>query len=468
MKLSFHGAARTVTGSKHIVHIGTEKKLLLDCGMFQGMGKDTIRLNSEWGFEPSELTYVIISHAHVDHIGLLPKLVKDGYHGKIFCTVASEPLIRVLLLDSAKIQQDDVRYHSRHVATESNPSQGPLYTEADAMEVFPMLVPIDYNVDYEIEKGINLKYTDAGHILGSAVVNLTIEEDGKTVRLCFSGDVGRYGDTILNSPEVFPQADFIIMESTYGDRLHHLATVAYDKILHQIQHTCIEKKGKLIIPAFSLGRTQELLYILNRFELENRLPPVHYYVDSPLSLQITDITKQFPQCFNKHVRKQLEADEDVFDFKGLKTIKSAEQSISLNTTPEPCVIISASGMAEAGRVKHHIKHAISNARNTILFSGYCEPHSLGGRIRSGARQVRIYGELFDVNAEIDALESLSAHGDYEDLCQWLACQDVKQVRKLFLVHGEYETQLNFKDRLIRKGFSDVSIPAQHEMIGLGI
>jgi metallo-beta-lactamase family protein len=468
MKISFHGAARTVTGSKHMIHINPDKKILLDCGLFQGMGKETISLNSTWGFEPKEIDHVIISHAHIDHIGLLPRLVKDGYNAKIYCTDASEELIRLLLLDSARIQEADVAYVNKLRKREGRAQVEPLYTEDDAHDVFALLETVPYNTVHKVDDDVELLYTDCGHILGSAAVNLKINEQGKEVRITFSGDVGRYSDIILRSPQVFPQADFIIMESTYGDSLHDFITTASEKLLKQIVDTCLGKKGKLVIPAFSLGRTQELLYLLNRLELERRLPALNYYVDSPLSIKTTEIVKRHPECFNRHVKKLLERDEDVFAFKGLKYIRDVEDSIALNVSRDPCVIISASGMAEAGRVKHHIKHVVADEQNTIMLSGYCEPNSLGGRLKSGAKEVRIFGRTYPVKATIDSIETLSAHGDYEDLCQWLACQDPHQVQKLFLVHGEYPVQINFRERLLRKGFTDVEIPAQHQVIGLGI
>ncbi len=467
MKISFHGAAQTVTGSKHIIHLSSGKKILLDCGMFQGMGKDTVRLNSEWGFEPADISCVIISHAHIDHIGLLPKLVKDGYRGKIFCTTATENLMKILLLDSARIQEADIRYANRRREREHRELIEPLYTEEDAKEVFPLLHMIEYNRPYEIDDDIELLYTDCGHILGSAAVNLTLREKGKEVRLTFSGDIGRYRDLILRSPEVFPQADYIIMESTYGDKLHELVTPSADRLLSHIVDTCLKKKGKLIIPAFSVGRTQEVLYLLNRLETEHRLPPINYYVDSPMSIEVTEVIKQHPQCFNRDVQTLLRKDEDVFAFKGLKYVRDVEDSMALNESTEPCVIISASGMAEAGRVKHHIKHNIENPKATILFVGYCEPYSLGGRLKNGAEEVTIYGVRYGVKSHIASIDSLSAHGDYDDMSQWLACQDPAQVRKLFLVHGEPDVQVKFKERLLRKGFKDVIIPRLHETIGLG-
>lgn len=467
MKISFHGAARTVTGSKHLLHINPDKKILLDCGMFQGMGKDTLALNSDWGFEPPELSHVILSHAHIDHVGLLPKLVKDGYKGKIFCTPATASLVKLLLIDSAHIQEMDANYINRQRDKEHRPHITPLYTEADALAVFPMLETIAYGEHYKVDDGVELMYTDCGHILGSAAINLRIREQGKLTTLAFSGDVGRYRDMILRSPAQFPQADYIILESTYGDKLHDLVTVANDKLLHHIVETCLERKGKLIIPAFSLGRTQEVLYMLNRLELERRLPPLDYYVDSPLSIKITDTVKRYPDYFNGNVQTLLKKDDDVFAFKGLKYIEDVEDSIALNSRKEPCVIISASGMAEAGRVKHHIANNIEDARNTILFTGYCEPQSLGGRLKQNPAEIGIFGKKFEVRAGIAEITSLSAHGDYDDLCQWLACQDPRDVKKLFLVHGEYEVQVKFRERLIRKGFDDVVIPSLHQEIGLG-
>jgi len=435
--------------------------------MFQGMGRETMRLNSEWGFEPAEIDYVVISHAHIDHIGLLPRLVKDGYAGKIYCTPPTAALAGILLRDSARIQEADVQHVNRRRDREGRPPVEPLYTEEDALRVLGLLETVDYQQPVRIDPDIELMYTDCGHIIGSAAVHLKIREHDKEARLTFSGDVGRYRDVILRSPDTFPQADYIIMESTYGDKLHELAQPAADKLLAHIRHTCLEKKGRLVIPAFSVGRTQELLFLLNRLELERRLPELPYYVDSPLSISATELVKRYPENFNSHVQQLLRKDEDVFKFRGLEYIREAADSIRLNSTKEPCVIISASGMAEAGRVKHHIAHSIGNPANTILITGYCEPESLGGRLRRGARQVSIFGTHYEVKAEVAAIESLSAHGDYEDLSQWLACQDPQQVRKLFLVHGEYDVQVSFRDRLIRKGFLDVEIPALHQEIGLG-
>lgn len=467
MKIAFHGAARTVTGSKHLLTINPNKKVLLDCGMFQGLGIDTVSLNNEWGFEPSEIDHVILSHAHVDHIGLLPKLIKDGYAGKIFCTPATASLAKILLIDSAKIQEADAAYINRLRDKERRKHVEPLYTEDDAALVFPLFETVPYNEHFRIDDQIELMFTDAGHIIGSAAVNLKIKENGKITRLTFSGDIGRYRDMILKSPQVFPQADYIILESTYGDRLHDMVTTATDKLLEHINKTCIEQKGKLILPAFSLGRTQEILFMLNHLELERRLPDIPYYVDSPLSIKITETAKRYTDYFNGNVQNLLKIDRDIFSFKGLKYIDKVEDSIALNGMPGPAVIVSSSGMAEAGRVKHHIANNIDDGRNTILLTGYCEPESLGGRLKKKPEQIRIFGKIFPVKAAIDEITTLSAHGDYEDMSQWLACQDPREVNKLFLVHGEYDVQVNFRDRLIKKGFMDVQIPQLHQEIGLG-
>jgi metallo-beta-lactamase family protein len=461
MKLSFHGAAQTVTGSKHLLTLNNGTKILFDCGLFQGMGRDTVPLNQQWGFEPSEVKYVLLSHAHIDHSGLLPKLVKDGFNGKIFCTAATKDLANILLLDSAEIQRDDAAYSNKKRAKRGEPLIEPLYSVENAKAVLPLMQDVKYGVWTTIEKGLEVLYTDAGHIIGSASVHLRITQDGKTEQVTFSGDVGRYGDAILKSPDVFPQADHIIIESTYGNKLHEDVFSTADKFLHWIEKTCVKKKGKLIIPAFSVGRTQELLYLLNQLELEKRLPKVPVYVDSPLSKEATDVVKSHPEGFNKYIKKLLLTDSDPFDFHGLNFIESAEESKRLNLLPQPCIIISASGMADAGRIKHHIKNNIGDTKNTILIVGYSEPNSLGGRLMNGEKRVRIFREEYDVKAEVGIMRSMSAHGDYDDLCQFLACQDPSLVSNLFIVHGEYEVQLEFQRRLRKKGFRNVEVPAMH-------
>lgn len=466
MKIAFHGAARTVTGSKHLLTLKNGRKYLLDCGMFQGLGPETDVFNRTWGFNPQEVDFLILSHAHVDHCGLIPKLVKDGFNGKIFCTPATKELSGILMEDSANIQQEDIKYANKRRVAEGHSYLQPLYDVEDAKTSLDLFSTVEYDQWMQIDESVQIMFADAGHIVGSASVHLLISENGKQTRLTFSGDVGRYRDVLLKSPETFPQADYIIIESTYGNSLHDAASSTPDLLLPWIEKTCIQKKGKLIIPAFSVGRTQEILFSLNQLELENRLPDVDYFVDSPLSTAITETVKKYGHLFNKNIQKILETDADPFSFKGLKYIRSVDESKSLNYRNEPCVIISASGMAEAGRVKHHISNSIENSRNSILLVGYCEPHSLGGRLIAGATEVNIFGVQHEVHAEVGSIRSMSAHGDYEDLSQFLVCQDPRNVKKLFLVHGEYDVQQAFRDRLIKKGFTDVEIPERHYEIGL--
>lgn len=466
MKIAFHGAARTVTGSKHLITLKSGKKILLDCGMFQGMGRETDSLNRDFGFDAAEVDHMLLSHAHIDHSGLIPRLVKLGYKGAIWCTDATKDLTEVLLMDSAEIQEDDVKFTNKKRAKEGLPYIHPLYTVEDAKRSLDHLKPVKYQQWFRVCDEVEAMFTDAGHIIGSAAVHLRIKENGKTVQLTFSGDIGRYGDAILRSPDTFPQADYIIMESTYGSTLHADAVPSDDALVEHIRNTCQVKKGKLIIPAFSVGRTQELLYALNRAQLAGKLPKVDIFVDSPLSMEATEVVKSHPECFNKTVAKMLETDHDPFGFPGLRYVKSVDESKGLNFRREPCVIISASGMAEAGRVKHHIANNIDDPRNTILIVGYCEPESLGGRLMRGAEEVSIFGTRYEVKAEVEIIRSMSAHGDYEDLRQWLACQEPREIRKLFLVHGEYEVQTAFRDWLLKKGFQDVEIPQRHYEIGL--
>ncbi len=466
MRLAFHGAAQTVTGSKHLLSLKNGKNILLDCGMFQGMGKETDPLNRNFGFDPATVSYLLLSHAHIDHCGLIPKLVKEGFRGKIFCTPATRDLVAVLLEDSANIQRDDTRFINKRRAKQDLPPIQPLYTADDVKLALPLITTVGYGSWFNIEEGIDVLYTDAGHITGSASVHIRVKENGKTQQLSFSGDVGRYGDMILRSPDIFPQADHIVIESTYGDKLHEDAFNTPDQILGWIQKTCVEKKGKLIIPAFSVGRTQELLYFMNQLSLDNKLPQLPIYVDSPLSMEATQVVRSHPENFNKAIKKVLEKDDDPFDFPGVKFIESADESKRLNTLPQPCVIISASGMADAGRIKHHIMNNISDSRNTILMVGYCEPNSLGGKLMNGAKEVRIFGEHFKVIAEVGSMRSMSAHGDYDDLCQFLACQDNEAVKTVSIVHGEYAVQQEFQRRLQKKGFRDVRVPAMHQEYGL--
>jgi metallo-beta-lactamase family protein len=467
MKITFHGAAQTVTGSKHLLTLDNGKMILLDCGMFQGHGTDSDVLNRSFGFNPAEVDYVVLSHAHIDHSGLLPLLVKQGFRGTIISTPATRDLCKILLLDSAYIQESDTAYlNKKRVKNGGKKLIEPLYTTEDAYKALSMFRTVKYRTEFELFKGVKLFYTDAGHIIGSAAVHLDIMENGKLTKISFSGDVGRYGDLILKSPETFRQADYILLESTYGDSLHEEIVPTEEVLLKIILDTCIDRKGKLIIPAFSIGRTQELLYHLNNLNLHGKLPLIPVYVDSPLSEKATLVVKTHPWNFNEKVQEIMEHDDDPFDFPGLRFIEDVEESKALNFKKEPCIIISASGMAEAGRVKHHIKNNITKAQNTILLVGYSEPGSLAGRLNAGMDIVSIFGEKFPVIAKVESIQSMSAHGDQKDLLQFIGNQQASILKTIFLVHGDYQTQLIFKDKLLEVGYRDVEIPKLHESFRL--
>lgn len=466
MRITFHGAARCVTGSKHLLELNSGTKILLDCGMFQGNPKESDALNRHFGFSPVQINYVLLSHAHIDHCGLIPRLVAEGFTGKVYCTPATYDLAKILLLDSAKIHENDVLYLNKKLAEEGKPLVEALYTTDDVYRALFYFTMVPWGQTVKLEEGVEFTFTDVGHIIGSAAINLSITENGQQKRIMFSGDVGRYDDEILNAPQPFPAADFVVLESTYGDSLHEDTTMSDRRLLEIITETCVKKKGKLIIPAFSVGRTQELVYALNRLEISKALPNIDFYVDSPLSTLATEVMKQHSECYNQRILQYMQRDPEPFNFKRLHYITEVEDSIALNSIEGPCVIISASGMADAGRVKHHIRHNIGSSRNTILIVGYCEPRSLGGKLMNGDTEVTIYGKPYSVNAKVEVMRTLSAHADYQDLIRFVTVNPAQNVKRLFLVHGEYEVQQNFRDKLHNKAFKNISIPEMHESFEL--
>lgn len=462
MEIQFFGAARTVTGSKHLIELASGTRFLLDCGLFQG--KDSQEHNHDFGFDPASLDFVILSHAHIDHSGLIPRLVNKGFIGPIYCTPATRDLCAVMLEDSAHIQENDVKYVNLRRIKRGEAPLKPLYSVADARKAMNQFVSVPYQQSFEISPEVKLLFSDAGHILGSAMVNLTVREGEGWKKILFTGDIGRYGGSILKDPEPVEQADIILMEATYGDRLHDDLDLSNASLLRIIRETCVEKKGKLVIPAFSLGRTQELVYALDQLENAGKLPHIPVFVDSPLSINATNIMRAHPECFNERLQEYLKRDSDPFGFNKLYYIQDVQLSKKINESNDPCIIISASGMAEAGRIKHHLANTINHARNTVLLVGYAEPFSLAGKIRSGAREVKIFGEEYRVQADVEVLDSYSAHGDYEEMLRFLTCQHPKKVKKLILVHGEYETQLHFEDRLREVGFDHIVIPAKNDVV----
>jgi metallo-beta-lactamase family protein len=466
MRLKFIGATETVTGSKHLVLTDSGSQLLLDCGLYQGEGRATDELNRHLGVHPSAIDAVLLSHAHIDHSGNLPLLCKEGFKGPIYCTPATYDVCEILLVDSAHIHESDVAYINKRKKAKGQAPIEPLYTVHDAERCLQQFETVKFDTDFKVNSEISAYFSANGHIIGSAAINLTANESGKITKLCFTGDIGRYNDPLLKAPEVFQQADYIICESTYGDRLHDVAENAEQHILSLINETCVEKKGKLIVPAFSLGRTQEILFVLDGLKNKGLLPNIPVYVDSPLSSKATAVVKKHPESFNEHLQQYIKDDPEPFCFDGLTFIEEAEDSKKLNSLSEPCVIISASGMGDAGRVKHHISNNVGDPNNAILFTGYCAPGTLGDRLLSGAKDVRIYGDTFSVKARIEGIKTLSAHGDYSEMLRFLSCQDIKKVKSIFLVHGEEAPKLAWRDHLKAAGYLSVIIPSPAEVIEL--
>jgi len=463
MKIKFIGAAREVTGSKHLITTKDGKRILLDCGMFQGKGLETDAKNRDLGFDPETVDHIILSHAHIDHSGLIPYLYKRGFRGSIICTNATRDLCSIMLADSAHIQELDVKWFNKKRARQGLPPIEPIYNQEDAENCMDLFISVAYNRRFYIDDKINVKFTNNGHLLGSSVVNLEINENGKKIHIAFTGDIGRPSNYILRSPDPFPQCDYLIAESTYGNRLHPQVEQSEKEFLEIVKETCIEKKGKLIIPAFSIGRTQELVFLLNNFYNQHLLPRIEVFVDSPLSVNATEIYRMHSDSLNKNVKEILKFDNDPFGFNSLHYIKNVEESKALNTYDKPCIIISASGMMEAGRIKHHVANNIENPRNTILIVGYCTPTSLGARIQQpGLREISIFGEIHPVNAKICKIEAFSGHGDYKEMIDFLKCQSPELIKKTFLVHGDYESQIFYRERLQQVGFRSVEIPDEKQ------
>ena len=460
MKIQFFGAAQRVTGSKHLITTDKGTKILLDCGLFQGI--NTSELNLQFGFDPKEIDVLILSHAHIDHTGLVPRLIRKGFQGEIYATHATKDLCEIMLYDSAFIQEKDLGRVNERRQKRGEPLLELLYNVDDVKKALSLIKTVDYHEPFYLEEGVKAEYFDAGHLLGSASIYMTFEEENATKTLCFTGDVGRPNDKILRSPEAFPQADYIICESTYGDKLHEPEVDMKAHLLQIVHDTCVARRGKLIIPAFAVDRTQELVYALDQLESEGRLPKVQVYIDSPLSVKATMVMRQNEECFNPDILSYIKHDGDAFDFDNLHYISDVNESKALNNHKEPCIIISSSGMAEAGRIKHHIANNVEDSKNTILIVGYCSPESLGAVLKSRPDTVKIFGETHQLNAKVEVMDSFSAHADYAELIQYLKCQDASKVSKLFLVHGELPTQLAFKNRLLLSGFNEVLIPAQAE------
>lgn len=462
MKIKFLGAAREVTGSKHLITTVQGKKILLDCGMFQGKGLETDAMNRELGFTPSEIDHIILTHAHIDHSGLIPYVYKLGFKGSVICTNATRDLCAIMLADSGFIQEHDTHTFNKRRIKKGLDQVEPIYTQADAVASMKLFIGVPNEMKFRIDDNIKVRFTNTGHLLGSGVAGIQIIEKGLTKNVAYTGDIGRMSNRILDSPKPFSQADFLITESTYGDRLHDDHQEVENELLNIVRQTCVDKGGKLIIPAFSIGRTQEIVYSLDKFYNDGRLPRIDVFVDSPLAVNATSVFRMHPECFNKEILKVMETNPDPFGFNTLFYITSREDSKKLNDHKKPCVIISASGMMEAGRVKHHLANCISDPKNTVLAVGYCAPSTLGARILEGAKEVSIHGTVYEVKADIKKLDSFSGHGDYKEMLHFLDCQKKDMIEKTFIVHGEYKTQQNYAARMVGEGYRNVEIPAKND------
>lgn len=466
MNIQFCGAARQVTGSAHLITLKNGFKILLDCGLYQGSAKYMKDFNSKWLFQPNKVDCVILSHAHIDHSGRLPKLIKDGFKGKIYSTHATRSLCAIMLLDSAKIQERDAEYANKWRKRKGKKAnKKPLYKTQHVKKTMNRFVTMGYDHWFSVHPDVEVVFKDAGHILGSASVSLRIREGKKTTTIGFTGDIGRPDRPILRDPQPMPKADFIISESTYGDRLHDEAPGEKKRMLKIIQETCVKKKGKLIIPAFSIGRTQEVVHMLDQLAHAGQLPKIPVYVDSPLAINATKIFGIHPECYDDDLNEYLLTDKDPFGFRNLHYIRAVEDSKRLNELKGPAIIISASGMMNAGRVKHHLFNNIENPKATFLIVGYCADGTPGAQLRKGAPELYLFGEIKKVRARIEVMDSFSAHGDKNEMLSLLSNQR-KSNKKIFLVHGNLATQKAYRTILRDAGFKNVMIPRLGQTVPL--
>jgi metallo-beta-lactamase family protein len=466
MKIKFCGAAREVTGSSHLLTLDNGFTILLDCGLYQGNSDALETFNDSWLFEPAKIDCMVLSHAHIDHTGKMPKLVKDGFIGPIYSTHATRGLSAIMLLDSAGIQEKDAQYDNKKRQKQGKIANvEPLYDTDDVTQTMKQFASYSYDRWFSIHPSVEVFFADAGHILGSASVTLKITEGGKTTMFGFTGDVGRPNRPILRDPMPMPPLDYLICESTYGDRLHQEAPQETDRFIKIIRETCVQKRGKVIIPAFSVGRTQEIVYMLDKLANDDILPHIPVYVDSPLSVDATDVFISHPECFDEDLHKYMMHDANPFGFKDLHYIKKVEDSKALNELKGPCIIIASSGMANAGRVKHHIFNNIEDPTCTILIVGYASPNTPAGQLRAGVDYLRLFSVEKRVNARVEVMDSFSAHGDYKEIIDFIKNQK-QSLKKMFLVHGDYDTQQVFEKTLNTEGFRNVMIPKLGEEIVL--
>ena len=443
------------------------KTVLLDCGMYHGRREEARDRNRHFPFNPADISAVVLSHAHIDHSGNLPGLVKQGFQGPIYCTKATRSLCEVMLRDSAFIQEKDAEYINKKNKKKHLYPVEPLYRERDVDETLPLLHDFDYGVSFPVSDNIACRFEDAGHILGSSAVSLSLKENSSKLTLAFTGDLGRPNLPILRDPVFIGDADYLISESTYGGRFHKPVEEMGAQLLEPILRA-YDRKGKIVIPAFSVGRTQEIVYVLHRLSVEGKIDRIPVFVDSPLSVNVTDVFKKHPECFDKETLDILSSprDNDPFGFDRLTYIRSVEESKELNDREGPFIIIAASGMCEAGRIVHHLANAVSDPRNIILIVGYQAENTLGKKLVMREPVVNIHGEPREVKAEVVVLNSFSGHADKNELLAYMSNFDRKRVRKVFLVHGDLDQAEKLGNGLQQGGFDGIVIPSRGDSIGL--
>lgn len=463
MRIEFCGGAQTVTGSQHLLEVNGHR-ILLECGLFQGRRQESFERNINFCFDPATIDAMVLSHAHIDHSGNIPSFVRRGFTGPVYATHASEDLCRIMLRDSAFLQERDIHWANKIRARKKQPPVEPLYGMRDVEQAITQFRGKDYDVPFEVCDGVTATFRDAGHMLGSAGVLLQIEEEGRKIRFGFSGDIGRTEVPILRDPNAIRDVDAMIVESTYGNRLHSPREDTEDELADII--TQVSKSGgKVIIPAFAVGRTQVLVYVLHRLFDQGRIPDMPVYVDSPLAVAATQVFREHPECFDEETfRHFIDDDADPFGFGRLQYVKEVSESKKLNSLTFPHIIISASGMAEGGRILHHLRNNIGDARSVILFVGYAAENTLARRIMDGNREVKIFGEPFTVRAQVRTMDAFSGHADRNELLDYVSHTSPEHLKHIFLVHGETKQSEPFRDALLEKGYKDVRIPKQGDVV----
>ncbi|MFC1569056.1 MBL fold metallo-hydrolase RNA specificity domain-containing protein [bacterium] len=461
MELQIFGAAQEVTGSMHVLTV-SGKTILLDCGLFQGRRQEAFEKNSNMPFDPASIDVMVLSHAHIDHSGNIPQLVKNGFKGSIFCTHATQDLVNIMLRDSAHIQEKDAEYVNKKHAKKGLPSIQPLYIMKDAEKCMSHFVGLGYERSFSILPNVQLTFVDAGHILGSAIVMLDIDDNGKKKRLTFTGDLGRKNLPIIKDPVQVTETDLLITESTYGNRFHDPIEDMKACVQKTVNET-VQRGGKIIVPSFSVGRTQELVYYLHELVNEGHLPEIPIYVDSPLSVNATEIFRLHTECFDEETRELFLANhEDPFGFYRLNYIRHVEDSKKLNTIKEPCMIISASGMCEAGRIIHHLKNNARDERNTILIIGFMAENTLGRKIVERQPTIKVFGEEIPLRAHVEVMNGFSAHADQNELMDYYRGMDKNRLKEVFVVHGESESAQTLADMIQSDIVQNVHVPVRGE------